>query len=478
MSYRHTFGALVLTGGLALSVLGSAPASAQQSPSVISAYSLAAPRAEVPSGLVARAVIPAGLPCPGLAVTNTQGSRRTIGMQERLRPANTGSAFAPLTVCSAPVPRGIVSASIAGRPIPAAMPRSIDRMALLGDSGCRVSTWQVQNCSEPSQWPLSRVSASIAADDPDVILFNGDFFYRESACPIDLEADCAGSPGQVPGLPFTDSAYAWVADVFIPMTPMLAAAPLVVTRGNHEACNRGGNGYFYFFDPRQDTSQTCAPTMVDGTPTAAATVPSPTYPIDLTVSPSRTLRLAIADSSGGNDPTVSPYAAIQRPAYEQAAAMTLKKPGRESWLLTHRPIFGFASSAFATPGEPIVWGSADQAAAAWGLLGTYDLVFSSHMHIAEVVQLPGLPAQLILGNAGTMLDPSTGYALPNQGFTVGPDRTYPVPTSAWVDVRFGYALAEPGAASNTWRLQMRSPDGETFAACGLRVTRLYCRSQG
>ncbi|MFM7145943.1 MAG: metallophosphoesterase, partial [Actinomycetales bacterium] len=425
---------------------------------------------------VARAVVPAGLQCPSLQVTDSQGNPRAVAMRERQRPKNTGSAFAPLAVCSTPVPVGAVSANIAGYRVPAAMPGRVKQIAMLGDSGCRVTTWEVQACSDPAQWPLARVSASIAADRPDVIIINGDFFYRESSCPVNEEDFCAASPGQVPGLPFTDSAYGWLADVFIPMAPMLATAPLVVVRGNHEACNRGGNGYFYFFDPRQDTANTCAPTIVDGILTAAPTVPTPTYPIDLRVSSARTLQLAIVDSSGGNDPTVSPYSVIQRPAYQQAAAITAKRPGRESWLLTHRPIFGFASNVFDTPSEPIVWGSADQAAAAWGLLGTYDLIFSSHMHIAEVVQLPGLPAQLILGNAGTELDPSTGYVLPNEGFNVGPDRTYPVPSSAWVDVRFGYAMAEPGKSPHTWRLQMRDPQGAAFATCGLRATRLYCRA--
>ncbi|MBU6152076.1 MAG: metallophosphoesterase, partial [Chloroflexi bacterium] len=200
-------------------------------------------------------------------------------------------------------------------------------MALLGDSGCRVTTWEVQNCSDPSQWPLSRISQSIARDNPDVIVFEGDFFYREAPCPANQDALCAASPGQIPGMPFTDSAYGWMADVFIPMAPMLSAAPLIVVRGNHEACNRGGNGFFYFFDPRQDTANTCAPSLVDGVLTAPALAPTATYPIDLTVSSQRTLRLAIVDSSGGNDSSVSPYAAIQRPTYEQAASLAAPQAG-------------------------------------------------------------------------------------------------------------------------------------------------------
>lgn len=469
---RHVASVLPL-----LVIWGATPvALAQEIPVVISAYSVAAPRTEVASGLVARAILPAGLTCPSVRVGLLNGNVRLVAMQERPRPENTSSAFAPLIVCSAPIPKGARQASIAGKVIPAAMPREIQRMALLGDSGCRVTSWEVQNCSDPAQWPLSRIGQSVATDKPDVIVFNGDFFYREAPCPTGQETLCAASPGQIPGLPFTDSAYGWMADVFVPLAPMLSAAPLVVIRGNHEECSRGGNGYFYFFDPRQGTTSTCAPLMVNGVPTAPAMAPTATYPIDLRVSSTRTLRLAIVDSSGGNDLSVSPYAVIQRPAYEQAASMAMPGAGRESWLITHRPIFGFASSVFDAPGQAVVWGSADQAAAAWGLLGNYDLVFSSHMHIAEVVQLPGLPSQLILGNAGTLLDPVSGYDLPTQGFTVGPGQTYPVPRSAWVDVRFGYAIATPQEAPGTWRLQMRDPAGADFATCGLRNQQLYCRT--
>jgi hypothetical protein len=260
------------------------------------------------------------------------------------------------------------------------------------------------------------------------------------------------------------------------MAPMLATAPLIVTRGNHEACYRGGNGYFYLFDPRKGTSDTCSPSLVDGVPTAAPTVPTPTYAIDLKVNGARTLRLAIVDSAGGQDSAVSPFAVVQRPAYERAAELAAPKKGRESWLLTHRPIYGYVTNLFATPGQPFnPWGSADQAAAAWGLLDRYGMVFSSHLHQAQVVQLPGLPGQLVLGNAGTELDPPTGYPLPTQGESIGNGLSYPAPSWAWVQARFGYAIAEPGADAGTWRITMRDPAGADFAKCGLRGQSLFCR---
>lgn len=184
----------------------------------------------------------------------------------------------------------------------------------------------------------------------------------------------------------------------------------------------------------------------------------------------------MVDSSGGVDTAVTPFAAIQRPAYARAAALAVPRPGRESWLLSHRPVYGFMSTTYAVPGVPFSpWMSYNQGAAAWGYLDNFDMVFSSHQHIAEAVQLPGLPGQLILGNAGTELDASIGYPLPTEPYTVGEGRTYPSPTSAWVQSRFGYSIATPNADAGSWTLDMRSPDGSSFARCGVKARQIYCR---
>lgn len=453
------------------------PAQAAASSSAIAAYSIAAPISTAPSGLVARAIVAAGVDCPTLDVTSVGGAARSITMRERPRPDRTSPAFDSLTVCSSVMPRGSVSASIEGRPIPARMPARTTRLALMGDSGCRITAWEVQDCADPDEWPLARIATEIAKERPDAIIMNGDYFYREAPCPAADQALCGSSPSPVTGMPFTDSAYGWLADVFVPMAPMLSVAPLIAIRGNHEACYRGGNGYFYFLDPREGTSNACAPVDVNGTLTAAPTLPSDTYAIDLPVAAGRTLRLAVVDSAGGNDSAVDAYAAILRPAYAKAAALTTPRTGRESWLVTHRPIFGILPTVFATPGQPFSqWSSYDQGAAAYGLLDSYDMIFSSHQHLAQAVQLPGLPGQLILGNAGTELYPTIGYSLPTTAYTVGEGKTYPMPSWAWVDVKFGYAMATPNETAGSWRLDMKAADGSRFARCGVRDRSLYCAS--
>ena len=472
-----------LAGIIALAFASAPPALAAasdaSSPPVIAAYSLAAPRSEVPSGLVARAVVPGGTHCPALRVAlSADRPDHVMQMTVRPTPARTAPAFDAITVCTAPLPVGATAASISGVVVPAAMPTSVDRLALLGDSGCRITSWQVQDCASAEAWPLALIAQSVADERPDAVIFNGDFFYREAACPAASQAMCGSSPPPIAGLPFTDSAYGWIADALLPMAPMLAAAPLIVTRGNHEACYRGGNGFFLLFDPRKGTPDTCAPVSTATGLVAADTLPTPTYAIDVAVRDGRTLRLAIVDSAGGNDNSVTSFAAIQRPAYVRAADLAQARSGRETWLVTHRPLYGFVTTAFAQAGQPFnPWGSMDQAAAADGLLGSYDLVFSSHMHIAQAVQLPGLPGQLILGNAGTLLDPPTGYPLPTAGPQISATPGYPAPTWGWVGVRFGYAMASPQTDRGSWRVTMKDPSGAMFARCSLAHRELYCRDR-
>ena len=68
----------------------------------------------------------------------------------------------------------------------------------------------------------------------------GDYNYREDAV-----------PGRQCGLCRQSLGYgwdAWNADFFAPAAPLLAAAPWVMVRGNHEDCVRAGEGWFRFLD--------------------------------------------------------------------------------------------------------------------------------------------------------------------------------------------------------------------------------------
>lgn len=446
---------------------------------VVAAFTLIAPTSVARSNLLARAIVPAATGCPRLRFTTASGRHRGRPMTLRTPGATTGAAFANIRACEAPLPGRAVTADVGGTTIPARLPKRVDTLALIGDTGCRIKGTNVQDCA--NDWPLAQNARSIARADPDAILLVGDYFYREGPCPVGDEALCGGSPAPIPGAPFKDTQAGWLEDAIVPMTPMFAAAPLLMLRGNHEACDRGGNGFFLFFDVSPLGADACAP--VGG---VAPTNITPSWRVDLPVVGGRDLRLVAVDSAYGTDyPTVSPWALTQASEFERAERLASRGPSStETWMLSHRPVFGLVTDQFSTGPTWTPWGSMDQEAAAEGLLDPYDALVSSHIHVAQAVETPGYPAQLVIGNGGTALDPTTGYAIPafgplldGAGSPISPSYTpYPNATYQWTDVRFGHVIATPAAREGRWVFEQRAPDGTPFATCTLRGRAIGCSS--
>ncbi len=196
--------------------------------------------ARVVTGAAACPVLTAdGKPLPTAvrALPATLAQRPTASKAEDSKP----SAF-PLLTCEATLPAGVASASVDGQalPVPRAAPR---RIAVIGDTGCQLKkNDHYQQCNDTERFPFAAVAAAAAAWGPDLVVHVGDYHYRESACP-DGNAGCAGSPW---GYGWD----AWNADLFQPAAPLLRAAPWVVARGNHESCERAGQGWWRLLDPR------------------------------------------------------------------------------------------------------------------------------------------------------------------------------------------------------------------------------------
>lgn len=445
------------------------PAPAPPADSVIAAYSLTAPVGATASGLVARAVVPNGIDCPVLVTTHARGVEKRTKMRERKAPVTTNNAFAALRSCSANIPVGASRAVVGSRTIPAALPKQARSIAVFGDTGCRLKGTTVQDCNDPAAWPLARVAASITREDPDLIVFTGDFFYREAACPNDLSSECGASPAPIPGMPFKDSALAWQADVFTPMAPVLASAPIVIARGNHEACDRGGNGYFIYFDPREGTEGTCAPVVQpDGSLVVPTPRVTPSFAVDVAVTPFRSLRLVVVDSANGLDCEVSSILPQQRAAYEAAQRLAAKE--KESWLIVHRPVAAWQMNTDCGPNGG--WISADQQVGSYGLLGDYSVMVSSHIHTVETMNIPGIPPQIVLGNGGTLLESPVPFALPVTGPSFDDSMAYPAPTSGWWDISFGYAMVHP-KPKGRWQWDIKHVDGTPMQNCVL-ADRMEC----
>ena len=439
------------------------------------AYSLVAPVSVSPSGVVARAIVPGGTACPAVQVT-AGGTTSSVTMAVRSPGATTGTAFSTVTVCSASLPRGAQSASILGTSIPAAMPKAASSIAYLSDTGCRIKK-TVQNCASPTAWPLALNANLMAQEDVDLIVHGGDYIYREKACPAAAAAKCAGSPATTKGEPFLDNAALWFADVFTPMAPALTAAPILAARGNHEACDMAGNGYFLFMDPRPSTAGACAPQGKK-----APVVQTPSWAANVALGKGRSVRMVVVDSANGWDSVPSPFLPKQRASYQQAA--TLAKGASDAWLVVHRPIFGITSTVFAKRGGAnwVPWVSADQAAGASGLLGAYSLIVSGHEHLSQAVQVPGQPPQLVAGGGATALNPKSGYSIPKYGALTQangkPMSTdiKPFSPASYLsnDVAFAIIFASPGRTAGAWTMDYTTPSDDLLKTCPVAGRKVTC----
>lgn len=322
-----------------------------------------------PDGAVARAIVD-GTECPALDIDG-----KTVPMGVR---AAADGRF-PL-VCDGLLPAAAARARIGDRDLPLPK-RATARIALFGDSGCRIEGNDIQACNVVGDWPFARTSAAAAALRPDLVIHVGDYLYRESPCPRG-NAGCAGSPSG-------DEWPAWQADFFAPAAKLLAAAPWVMVRGNHENCSRSGTGFFRLLDPRKLPPQ--CPFV------------SETYRVT-----AGDLALYVLDLGEAAD--------IQPPSnlvarYRQEFAR-LGAPPAGSWLLTHKPLW--APLRVSRMGMSFVVNDDEtlQQASNNALPSGIALVVSGHIHLFEALGfVDHRPPQLVLGTAGSSLSDAIGADL-------------------------------------------------------------------
>jgi len=348
-----------------------------------------------PDGVLEARAVVEGDACPQLVV-----DLRFTEMQRR---SQKDSSF--LLTCAAAIPKGTKLAALVLRPPvkappgpeanPTAQQAWIDaldeqkevvplplpvpdpqRIVVFGDTGCRIKGSALQDCSDPAKWPFARIAAEAARLRPDLVIHVGDYLYRESACPANF-AGCAGTP-------FGDNWQTWDADFFAPAAPLLAAAPWVIVRGNHEDCNRAGPGWLRLLGPGPfDPAAPCIPHL------------SP-YTVPL-----GTLNLVVMDTAAPPDTSV---AQDQVPVLRnELAALADARP--PTWLVTHRPIWAAVEGPLGIPAG----GNATVIAAAGkdGIPAPVELMLAGHIHTFEAINYaarPHVPPQIVAGFGGDMLD--------------------------------------------------------------------------
>ena len=372
--------------------------------------------------------------------------------------ASKASAF-PVLTCEATLDRRARVASVGGRnlPVPGDTPR---RIVVLGDSGCRmkVADNAFQACDDAGSWPFQRVSDSAAAVAPDLVIHLGDYHYRENACPAG-NVGCAKSSW---GYGWDT----WKDDFFTPAAALLAAAPWIMVRGNHESCFRAGQGWYRFLDPRPlEAGRDC---------NAADDDARGDYSAPYRVPIGGGAQVIVFDSSRApfgpfkdGDPAIATYAS------QFVAASELAGRSPFSIYVMHHPILGYApvwdksSGAEAAPGNGALQQVMRGVSGARLFPQGTGLAIAGHIHLFEVVGFSSdHPPQFVVGNAGTSLDPAL------------PAKLSPT-TQPYVDARhdlFGNASAfgfmtmerEPGR----WSMQSRDRDGKALGAWALKNGRL------
>eukprot|EP00294_Goniomonas_avonlea_P001025 CAMPEP_0114555418 /NCGR_PEP_ID=MMETSP0114-20121206/8738_1 /TAXON_ID=31324 /ORGANISM="Goniomonas sp, Strain m" /LENGTH=524 /DNA_ID=CAMNT_0001740541 /DNA_START=12 /DNA_END=1586 /DNA_ORIENTATION=+ len=176
--------------------------------------------------------------CPHIYIDKSPGGHK---MHVRAYP----SARWPVLICELTVKPGATVAQLisdTGKvelPLlhrPGAVP---GRVLFVGDSGCLLKgepEQKHQHCNDEESWPWARVAQAAASEEPEVVVHLGDYVYRVATCPVG-DTGCAGDP-------FGDNWNSWNADFFTPAKALLEKAVWVPTRGNHEACQNMGQGFF------------------------------------------------------------------------------------------------------------------------------------------------------------------------------------------------------------------------------------------
>jgi hypothetical protein len=448
----------------------------------------------------ARVIVASGQPCPTLS-----GGPTPLAMTRRDNPHGF-----TVDVCEAVVPfeqpLAVSDSSLTLPPVH----RKVSRVAILGDTGCKPGSQANCGLDDP-QWPFPALAKAAAAGAPDLVLHMGDYNYRGT--PSSFEQTVNGSTAKVyyydagDGAPSDqlcglkapyfsqntpagvegsnpDSWEAWWLDFFQPAAPLLAAAPWVVARGNHELCSHAGPGWLYFLGPSSKLpagggAQVSCPSQQNTGPVESHLVFVPPQVIALDG-----LTVVAMDSANACD-ELNNFG----DRYAQQLASINSRLGRGDtgavWLMGHRPPWGVEGTASTPPsdcnnqpgtGAAQPYASMNRtlqcafaSAAGSMLLPKLKLILAGHMHRFESLTFAAgssRPPLLIVGNSGVLEDTSP----PTGSFSQAIDGQQ---ASGFSLAQFGFVQMERGAGG-AWSGAVLTPDPAAWSAalpaCGSSPT--------
>lgn len=444
----------------------------------------------------ARVIVEGGAACPDLL---DAAGGPPIALSKRRNPHGFS-----VDVCEAEVPFGRSLAVAGSRLTLPAVRNQVSRVAVFGDTGCKPGENKQGDCSlSDPYWPFHTLAAAAAAREPDLVIHVGDYNYRGTPAGFHREvggeekklwyydAGDGAAPSEkcgVPGPYYSQNSTgnrdrdhwdAWRQDFFEPAAELLAAAPWVFARGNHELCSHAGPGWFYFLDASSDLPAGGGSQL--GCPAQDGEGPAPPH---LTLVPPRVialgdLGLAVIDSSNACDDLAN----FTTDYATQLTEVASKLSSSPAWLVGHRPPWGVVGDADAPPfdcdgqpgsgpapeyaalnrtlqcalGETAGPGAAGTSVAA-ALLPKLDLILAGHMHRYQSLTFAvaaDRPPSLIIGNSGVQEDAGP----PHGAFQAVVDGEE---ASGQSVEQFGYLELARNAAG-TWTGAIITPDPAAWA---------------
>ncbi len=390
--------------------------------------------------ILARAIILNGH-CPAITIDSTSA--------QMLARSTPPPGFSSAVLCEHPIPATARSASIGNQvlSLPKASPT---RIVVVGDTGCRVKGTDIQDCTGKGTgevWDFAQVAAAISASKPDVILHVGDYHYREyGTC---TNHNCIQS-----NIGYTWPS--WKADFFDPAKNILAQAPWVFIRGNHEDCSRAWKGWFYFLDPHPLPNNPWSNCQ------------DYTDPYQLMLGNQQVIVMDTAVIPDDYKATPNP-AALQRYTAEFNTVEKLTAKQTSSWLSTHRPIWAVAS--FTDSGKPAIAATdltlqqAIAASAAKALpTPPINTLLTGHIHLFEMLTFnDNRPTQLVFGGGATELDPAITQQLLNSQTGINILQSLGVTQQELTvlhDISFG--VLDKNTSSCGWRVDVLNSQGQSL----------------
>jgi hypothetical protein len=384
--------------------------------------------------------------CPRAAVVDAPGAAPAAWSAPMATRAVPAPPDFPNLVCEWQPPPSARYVRIEGQPsalrMPAPNPR---RIVVFGDSGCLGGA--DQDCAH--DWHFPDITRLAAARQPDLVIHVGDINYRGTNC-VAYDSCCTYNPVNC-GFPNCGDSWAtWWADFFAPAASLLATAPWVLARGNHELCGRAGLGWFRYLDPHSPPLTCSANPVLEPTYTAP-------YPLYLGSS----LRLLMMDSADAcGEWSEGNQIRTFREQFARLAEHAANGTATQTWLVTHKPLWGILRD---TAARQTVLNFTLQQASANRLPPAISLVVSGHEHLFQSITLeePGLPPALLVGTGGAVLDDPTQVPPLVEHLPVGPGG--PTIRAAATVHDHGYLLME--LSDSGWTATFHDIYDQTLATC-------------